>query len=132
MKLHCPGSSPDDSGGSSESFSHKTRLSKCRTLWTSIFRHAPLCDVHILQDTKSTILTALFVEDSVDALIDTLNTQALFEDQVKDPREYAHTNNFGCNSRTNLQRNRNSTDCHPSVPDYAVDHHATSTFAIVF
>ena len=45
---------------------------------------------------NSTLLTALSVDDSVDALIDTLNTQALVEDQVKDSREHAHTDNFGC------------------------------------
>ena len=104
---------PGRTGTIFENLSHKTRLSKCRTLQTSIFRHAPLCDVNILQDTNAAILTSLFVEDSVDAPIDTLNTQAFVEDQI----------NFGCHSRTNFQGNRNSADCHPSVHVYPTTPH---------
>ena len=48
--------------------------------------------------------TTLFVDDSIDTLIDTLSTQAFAEDQIKDTHEHAHTSNLGRHGRANLQR----------------------------
>ena len=62
------GSFPDDSRKNSEkNFSHKTRSPAVRTLSTPNCRHI-----------------SLSVEDSVDALVDILSTQAFAEDQISD------------------------------------------------
>ena len=53
------------------------------------------------------------VQDSIDSLIDVLFTQILPEDQIKDTREHAYSNNFSCHSRTHFQRHCDFTDCHP-------------------
>ena len=47
-------------------------------------------------------------------------------------REHARTQDFGCHGRTNYQWYRNLADHHPSVPVDTFDHHAASTFIIVF
>ena len=47
------------------------------------------------------------VQDSVDTLIDVLNTRAFAEDQIEDTREHAHTRNLGCHSRTHFQKKSN-------------------------
>ena len=39
------------------------------------------------------------VQDSVDSLIDGVNTQAFAEDQIEDTGQHAHTSNFCCHGR---------------------------------
>ena len=60
--------------------------------------------------------TQSVVQDSIDTLIDVLNTQAFAEDQIKDALERAHTGNLGRHSRAQFQRDCNFTDRHSSFP----------------
>ena len=100
----------------------KTSVTKHVRLHIGFSRQRPadspsFCDVHILQNTKSTNLTSLLVESTVDTLIDTLNTQTFVDHHILDSREHAHTPATSADTnRANFQRNCNSTDCHPSFP----------------
>ena len=69
-----------------------------------------LCIAQMHMETRSV------VEDSIDTLIDVLNTQAFAEDQIEDTREHAHTSNLGCHCRTHFQKNSNFTNRCPSFP----------------
>ena len=98
----------------SEDTSHRTRVSKCRTLSTSIFGHALFCDTFMYRIHSRTrdypiknCSTSLFVKIFVNAPIDILNTQSVGENQIKDCREHAHTSYLDCHGRTNFHKNRN-------------------------
>ena len=72
------------------------------------------------------------VQDSIDSLIDVLNTQALAEDQIEDTCEHAHTNNFRRHGRAHFQRNCDFTGCHPFFSADPFVHNATPASTIVF
>ena len=79
------------------------------------------CNVFQLRPPASTVVVTLTScgcshPNCVSAPIDTLNTQAFVENQIKDFCEHAHSCYFGCHGRTSFQRYRNFDDCHPSVP----------------
>ena len=76
--------------------------------------------------------TPSVVEYSVDAQIDVFGTQAFAEIKSIRACEYAYTCNLGCHSRAHSKRDCNLTDCHLCFPVNPVDHHTTSTSAIVF
>ena len=72
------------------------------------------------------------VEDSIDSVIDVLNTQAFAEDEVDDTREHTYTSNFSCHGRSRFQRDCNFTDCHPFSPVDLFDYNAAPASTIVF
>ena len=76
----------------------------------------PQFATHTACTAKFHMQTSLIVDDSIDTLIDVLNTQAFAEDQIKDTREHAHTCNFGRHNRAHFQRDCNFTNRHPSFP----------------
>ena len=110
-----------------KNLSHQTRLPTVRMLSTPTCRLALFLRRSHLA-TNSTTLTSLLVENTVDTLIDFLNTQTFVEHQIKDSREHAHSCHLSCLSCANFQRDCNFTDCHPSFPVDPFDHHTTSTF----
>ena len=59
----------------------------------------PQFATHIACTAELHTQTSLFVENSIDTLIDVLNTQVFEEDQIEDARQHAHTCNFGHHSR---------------------------------
>ena len=83
------------------------------------------------QDTNSQIATPLCVENSVDTLIDFLHTQAFVENQIEDSREHTHT---PATSAAIAVPTFKRTDILLIVThlSHSFDHHAASTFTIVF
>ena len=72
------------------------------------------------------------IEDSIDSVIDVLNTQAFAKDQIDSTREYAHTSSFSCHGRSHFLKDCNFTDCHPFFPVDPFDHISATVSAIVF
>ena len=124
--------------GNAEDTSHRSHLSKCRTLSTTIFGHALFRNIYSLfifsssnTPTPRNYHITVF-KNCVNAPIGILNTQSFVEHQIKDFRENAHTHYFGCHRRTHCQWYRNLADRYPSFPLDHIDHHVALTFAIVF
>ena len=72
------------------------------------------------------------VQDSIDSLIDVLNTQALAEDQIEDTCEHEHTSHFRRHCRTHFQKHCKLTDCHSFFSVDPFYHNTTSACDIVF
>ena len=81
---------------------------------------------------KIHIKTQSVAQDSIDTLIDVLNTQVFAEDQIEDTRGHVHISILDCHSRIYFQRNSNFIDCHSSFPVDPFDHNSTSASVILF
>ena len=105
----------------SENTNRKTRLSKCRTLSTTIIGHVTIrvaLEITQLKELPHHCLSNVFVK----APIAILNAQTFVKNQIKDSREHTHTHHLCCHGRTNSQRYRNFSDRHPPVLFFEMTH----------
>ena len=104
------GSCPKENFRKTEDVNHRSRLSKCRTLSTTIFGHCLFRNVSRLTFHSRTRTYQfknchiIVCQEFCQCTIDILNTQAFVENEIKDFCEHAHTHYSGSHCRTHIQR----------------------------